>query len=60
MRRRSLSVNVLLEVDAECDGLLGAGAGLSVGTVAVFECGRIGLCNGTGAGGLLFSEGFVI
>lgn len=60
MRRRSLSVKVLLEVDDECDDLLGAGAGLSVGTGAVFESGRIGLSNGIGAGGLLFSEGFVI
>lgn len=60
MRRRSLSVNVLFELDLVCDGLLGAGAGASVGTGAVFESGSIGLCNGIGAGGLLFPEAFVI
>ncbi len=60
MRRRSLSVNVLLELDVVCGGLLGAGAEASVGTGAVFRSGSIGLCNGIGAGGLLFSkEGWI-
>ncbi len=60
MRRRSLSVNVLLEPDLVCDGLLGAGAGASVGTGAVFGSGSIDLCNGIGAGGGVLSEAFVI
>ncbi len=60
MRRRSPSVNVFLGLNVLCDGLLGARAGASVRTGAVFESGSIGLCNGIGAGGLLFSEGFVI
>jgi len=62
MRRLSLSVRVLLDVDVECAGFFfsGAGEGVSLGTASVvFESGKIGLCNGMTVGGL-FSDGLVI
>jgi len=61
MRRLSLSVRVLLDVDVECAGFFsGAGEGVSLGTASVvFESGKIGLCNGMAVGGL-FSDGLVI
>lgn len=58
MRRRSLSVKVLLDVEDECD-LLGATEVEIVGSGMVLERGKMGLCSGTIDGGL-FSEGFVI
>ena len=61
IRRRSLSDKVFLEVLDECAGFTGVGvvAGAIVRTGDVLDMGRIGLCKGTEAGGLL-SDGLVI